>query len=96
MGLSEIIKEFQMTEKQVTPVNDAETSLNNAREGYRAAIELWQYEGNTIWTKFTAMVYSNTILLATLGLVITSQQHNELSILRYSLSALGLLLCLAW
>jgi len=55
-----------------------------------------QYEGNTIWAKFAAMVYSNTILLATLGLVITSQRHADLCVLKYSLCVLGILFCIAW
>ena len=42
------------------------------------------------------MVYSNTILLATLGLVITSQRHADLCVLKYALCALGILLCIAW
>ena len=68
----------------------------NFREGYSTAIALWAYEGNTIWAKFTAMVYANTILLATLGLVITSNRSAQLVVLRIALAALGLGLCIAW
>ena len=68
----------------------------NARVGYSAAVTLWQYEGNTIWAKFAAMVCSNTILLATIGLIITSQRHSGLCVLKYALCAIGILLCLSW
>ena len=77
-------------------LNPSDSVNENAKAGYGAAINLWQYEGNTIWTKFAAMVYSNTILLATLGLVITSQRHNELCVFKYALCTLGILLCIAW
>ena len=42
------------------------------------------------------MVYANTILLATLGLVITSSRAAHLTMLRIALAALGLSLCVTW
>ncbi len=68
----------------------------NARTGYQVAVNLWVYEGTTIWAKFTAMVYANTILLATLGLLITSSRAPELAVLRIALAVLGLSLCASW
>jgi hypothetical protein len=68
----------------------------NAREGYSAAIALWQYEGNTIWTKFAAMVAANAILLATLGLLVTSGHNSDLALLRFAVAGLGIVLCSAW
>jgi hypothetical protein len=68
----------------------------NARTGYQVAVNLWVYEGTTIWAKFTAMVYANTILLATLGLLITSNRASELALFRIALAGLGLSLCASW
>jgi len=78
------------------PVLSKDQQLDNAREAYRAALSLWAYEGNTIWAKLAAMVYANTILLATLGLIITSSRSRELFVLRVAIAVLGLGLCIAW
>ena len=42
------------------------------------------------------MVYANTILLATLGLVATSSRSEDLYWFRMALAILGLLLCASW
>ena len=73
---------------------EEKTPIENARTGYQVAVTLWTYEGNLIWSKFTAMVYANTIVLATIGLLITSKP--EFQFLRIALAVLGLQLCLAW
>ena len=36
--------------------------FENVRTGYQAAVNLWADEGTTIWSKFSALVYANTIL----------------------------------
>ena len=72
------------------------TTIENARVGYQAAVSLWIYEGSQIWSKFTAMIYANTIVLATIGIVITSARASDLRVLRTALAILGLVLCLSW
>lgn len=78
------------------PHDAGDQTVENARAGYQAAVNLWVYEGTNIWAKFSAMVYANTILLATLGLIITSSKVEELKTLRIALAFLGLSLCAAW
>jgi hypothetical protein len=78
--------------KELTTVAEVE----NARVGYQAAVNLWIYEGSQIWSKFTAMIYANTIVLATIGIVITSSRAGDLGLLRIALGILGLVLCLSW
>jgi hypothetical protein len=66
--------------------------IENARVGYQVAVSLWIYEGSQIWSKFTAMIYANTIVLATIGIVITSTRASDLRLLRVALAILGLVL----
>ncbi len=68
----------------------------NARVGYQSAVNLWIYEGTQIWVKFTAMVYSNTIVLATVGIVMTSPRWKDLPILTIALAILGIIFCVCW
>lgn len=70
--------------------------LENARTGYQAAVNLWIYEGSQIWSKFTAMIYANTIVVATIGIITTSTRAADLGVFRVTLGILGLVLCMAW
>ena len=73
----------------------SETAMTDkAQYGYMAAITLWTYEGNQIWSKFTAMVYANTIIFTILGLVITSDKN--FPVLQWGLPFIGMILCIAW
>ena len=74
---------------------DALRNAENMRAGYQAAIALWAYEATTIWAKFT-MVSGNTILIATLGLMLTSDNATQLAFLALALAVLGCLLCIVW
>src|SRR3989339_74221 len=71
-------------------------TVENARTGYNTAINLWIYEGTLIWNKFTAMVYANTILLITIGVIITGNRWRELCLILFVLCFLGIILCICW
>lgn len=72
----------------------AETQVENARCGYQAAIQLWIYEGNLIWSKFYVMLVANTLILTAYGFVRTD--HSAPGSLRHGLPAIGIFLCVIW
>jgi hypothetical protein len=78
--------------------NDVTNSkiLENIRCGYSNAINLWIYEGNSIWNKIAAMITTNTILFATIGIIINATKWHALWELIPILSILGILLCVCW
>ena len=71
-------------------------NIENIRMGYQAATNLWIYEGTQIWSKFTAMVYANTIVILIIGVVIAYTGQKNLSVLHVFLCFLGLALCFLW
>jgi hypothetical protein len=75
---------------------DAPPDLANARIGYQQAVNLWIYEGNQVWAKFTALIYANTIVLATIGVVATGNGAARLVPFRVALAILGLVLSVSW
>jgi hypothetical protein len=83
--------------KSLTPLSPPPaTGPDRARIGYEAAIQLWVNEGNQVWLRFTAMIYANTILLAAIGVIITSSRAKELRLLPLFLGVLGVVLCSVW
>jgi len=73
---------------------DNQERTENARVGYQAATMLWTYEGELVWSKFNAMLVANSIILAIIGLIITSQR--ELPVFSIGMPIAGLILCLLW
>jgi len=71
-----------------------ETDLEHARTGYVAAVELWTYEGDSIWTRFNAMLVANSVILAFIGLIYGSTGPSP--IFKKGLAITGLLLCMVW
>ena len=68
--------------------------LENARIGYQAVVSLWVYEGSLIWARFNAMLVANGIILATIGVILSSDRvPPELVI---APSVLGFFLCVVW
>jgi hypothetical protein len=63
--------------------------------GYEAAIALWTYTGQEVYNRFNVMLTANAIILATLGLILTSgnQSHNKVG---FVLSVSGFILCFGW
>jgi len=68
--------------------------LEDARIGYQAAIQLWTYEGGQNWARFNVMLVANSIIIAVLGLAITSA--NPSTAISVVLSVVGVILCIAW
>jgi hypothetical protein len=75
-------------------MSDSE-DFNRATNAYRAAIDLRKLGSDQVHSRLTAMLTSNTIIIAVSGLAIT----NATKIPNYLIVALisgGLLLCLVW
>ena len=79
-------------EKQ--PENISLIELENARLGYQAAINKWNYYGEGLWAKYNALLVANSIVVAAIGLVYASQ--DSLPILAWALPLLGLMLSAVW
>jgi hypothetical protein len=48
-------------------------TVENAQIGYQAAVNLWTYEGGAIWARFNAMLVANSIVIAVIGIALTSE-----------------------
>ncbi|MGB3477835.1 MAG: hypothetical protein WBB67_01600 [bacterium] len=68
------------------------TQRENAYLGYQIATTLWTTDGQAVWSKFNAMLLANSILIASIGFFINSQQY----FLSIYMSIAGLVLCLLW
>ena len=67
--------------------------IENARIGYRVAVNLWTYQGSLNWNRFNVMLAANSIIVAVLGVV--SNQSTSL-VIRFLLPVIGLFLCVVW
>jgi len=81
-----------MTEKLKESNN--QDNKKNAQIGYQVATTLWTYEGQLVWSKFNAMLVANSIILAVIGLAISSQ--DKLLIFLMGMSIAGLIFCVLW
>ena len=81
-----------MTEK--SKESDNQNKKENARIGYQVATTLWTYEGQLVWSKFNAMLVANSIVLAVIGLAISSQ--HELPVFTIGMPIAGLIFCAMW
>jgi len=54
------------------------------------------YEGSLIWSRFTAMVYANTITMAAISVILASSQAVNLKFITILIAFLGILLCVCW
>ncbi len=70
------------------------SAIENARVGYQVAALLWTYEGSLLWAKFNAMLLANSVLLGSIGVALTASR--PLPLIGLLISALGVVLCLAW
>ena len=75
------------------PTNN-NTILENARVGYQTALLLHTAEGASIWSKFNAMMVTNGILVALIGIIAVSQ--NEIIYEFVFIPALGILFSILW
>jgi hypothetical protein len=81
-----------MTEK--SKEYDNQNKKENAQIGYQVATTLWAYGGQLVWSKFNAMLVANSIVLATIGLAISSQ--HALPIFTIVMPIAGLIFCTIW
>lgn len=83
-----------MSEDQ-QPTNDTNVAVQqNARVGYRAAVNLITYEGEGVWARFNVMLVANSIIMAVIGSALTSER--VLPVLTVCLPIAGVLLCAWW
>jgi hypothetical protein len=66
----------------------------NARIGYQVAIEMWAHSGEEVWARFNVMLVANSIIIAVVGVALTSQR--ALPALTVLLPVVGIILCLLW
>ena len=69
--------------------------FERATNAYRAAIDLRKLGSDQVHSRLTAMLTSNTIIIAVSGLAITSQNKIPPSLIVALISG-GLLLCFVW
>lgn len=81
----------------MTDAQESQTQADlkeDARVGYQAALELARSEAGLNWARFNAMVLANSIVIAMISLVLTSEKH--IAHLVLILCATGLGLCGVW
>jgi hypothetical protein len=69
--------------------------FDRATNAYRAAIDLRKLGSDQVHSRLTAMLTSNTIIIAVSGLAITNQEKISANLIVALISG-GLLLCLVW
>jgi hypothetical protein len=69
--------------------------IEKVRFGYQMITNLWFYEGNLLWSKFNALLVANSILLASLGLLIKFESTFSKS-LSIWIPLAGIILCTLW
>jgi hypothetical protein len=80
------VKEWKMSDSE---------EFNRATNAYRAAIDLRKLGSDQVHSRLTAMLTSNTIIIAVSGLAITNQTKIPSNLIVALISG-GLLLCLVW
>jgi hypothetical protein len=75
-------------------MSDSE-DLQRATNAYRAAIDLRKLGSDQVHSRLTAMLTSNTIIVAVSGLAITSQVKIPANLVGVLIGG-GLMLCLVW
>lgn len=67
---------------------------NQAREGYRAALQLISTDAKAIWDSFRSLLAANTVFIGLAGAVLKLYpQFRDLAVI---LSILGIVVCIAW
>ncbi len=66
----------------------------NARIGYQAAVSLWTNEAQLIWARFNAMLVANSIVMAVIGVALTSEHPKPTLALVTAVA--GFVLCVMW
>ncbi len=81
-------------EERIKIVGNSE-ELDRATNAYRAAIDLRKLGSDQVHSRLTAMLTSNTIIIAVSGLAITNQAKIPTNLV-VALIGGGLMLCLVW
>jgi uncharacterized membrane protein YesL len=74
--------------------NNAEMKPEEAREGYRAAIQMISHESKVIWDSFRSLITVNTIFVGFIGAVI--KLYPDFRALVPLIAVLGVLVCVVW
>lgn len=77
--------------QQGAPASNTEEDV---RAGYHAALTLWTYEGQLIWTRYSAMLVANSIAITAIGLSLTADRKPTEFVVVMCLA--GFTFCLAW
>ena len=65
--------------------------------GYQSAISLWIFEGEVLWTRFSAMLMTHTVILGVIGLLFNDQRElTSNAPIFLVLSLVGFILSLFW
>ncbi|MCE5250269.1 hypothetical protein LLG96_08620 [bacterium] len=86
--------EDRMVDAESITQQPDETTIEHARVGYQVAVSLWTSESEQTWARFNVMIVANSIILAIIGLVVTSE-HAMLSI-SFVMSIVGIIMCIMW
>jgi len=71
-----------------------QVKIENARVGYQVATNLWIYEGETLWSKFNALLVANSIILGSIGISMTAS--SRLVVFSMGMPIIGIILCGLW
>lgn len=74
--------------------DDNTQDLETVRVGYQAAIALWTYEGNLVWSKFSAMLITHTIVFAVAAQAVL--QDKLVFPQKLVIVIVGFALCILW
>jgi hypothetical protein len=79
----------------VENVGPSEDRLENARVGYRAALDIWQAQTRLTSSRFNVMIVANSIILGAISLTIRGSRLMPAFFTR-GLSLVGIVVSLAW
>jgi len=87
--------ETRMPSHPVENVGPSEDRLENARVGYRAALDIWQAQTRLTSSRFNVMIVANSIILGAISLTIRGSRLMPAFFTR-GLSLVGIVVSLAW
>lgn len=70
--------------------------MENARIGYQVASNLWICENQVYWSRFSALVLVNSILLAAIAVMSASDKCSSQILHCYIMPCAGIILCILW
>ena len=87
--------ETRASSRPVQSVNSTQDRLENARVGYRAALDIWKAQTRLASSRFNAMIVVNSIVLGVIGLAIGGDRLLPVFFTR-GLSLVGIVASLVW